>query len=198
MNRRQILEYTAWLTGAAVSAPLASALLTGCSEKVQQATVNTQASGAASSLPLLHFFAPEQFKLLAELADTILPRTDSPSATDVGAHTMIDAMFGQVFEGDYKSSYKSQWLALQDYLNQKGFGSLDTDARVSLLQTLELSEDSTLETAQRGLIETKQQLVAYYLNTGEVAKKFLNYLPIPGAYHPCISVQDVNNKAWAL
>lgn len=197
MNRRQILEYTAWLTGAAVSAPLASALLTGCSDQVQQATSSAQASSQAA-LPLLHFFAPEQFKLLTQLADTILPRTDSPSATDVGAHAMIDAMFGQVFDDNYKSYYKSQWLALQEHLNQKSFITLNTEARVGLLQALELSEDSTLENAKRGLIETKQQLVVYYLNTGEVAEKFLNYVPIPGVYKPCISVQEVNNKAWAL
>src|SRR5690606_41816550 len=73
MNRRQILEYTAWLTGAAVSAPLASALLTGCSDQGQQAPSSAQASSQAA-LPLLPCAAPEPVKLLTLLSAAILPR----------------------------------------------------------------------------------------------------------------------------
>lgn len=197
MNRREILRYTALLTGSAVSASLAGAILSGCSEKTAETTAKQSATSSAQ-LPFLHFFTPEQFALVAQLADTILPRTDSPSATDVGAHTMLDAMFGQVFDENYKNYFKTQWLALQEYLVQQKFVSLATDGRVALLQSLALSEDTALENVKRGLVETKQHLVVYYLTTGEVAKKFLNYVPIPGVYQPCISVQDVNNKAWAL
>ena len=36
MNRRQILKYTAMLTGTAICAPLTSIMLSGCSEQVKE------------------------------------------------------------------------------------------------------------------------------------------------------------------
>lgn len=95
MNRRQILQYTAWLTGGAVSTAFTGAFLSGCSDG-QQAGRQPAAVTINGEMPILHFFTPEQFVLLTRLADTILPRTDSPSATDVKAHITLDSMVGQI------------------------------------------------------------------------------------------------------
>lgn len=197
MNRRQVLEYTAWITGIAVSAPLASAILTGCSKHSPEKTTASESS-SVSGLPVLHFFTPEQFLLVAQLADIILPRTDSPSGTEANIHTRLDAMLGQVFDAAYKARFKTQWQALQTYLDYKKFDSLDTDAQVDLLQSLETGSNADLAPVKQALIDLKQHFIAYYLTDENVAKQFLNYLPIPVTYQPCISVQDTNNKAWAL
>lgn len=197
MNRREILRYTAWITGSAVSASFTGAFLTGCSESPQDQKVSAENRNAAE-LPILHFFTPEQFLLATLLADTILPRTDSPSATDVKAHTMIDSMLGQVFEASYTDNFKNGWLALQNYLDRHDFAQQEHDLQVGRLQALELAQDAALEPERKALVEFKQMLIAYYLATEEIGKKYLNYLPIPGTYQPCISVNDVNNKAWAI
>lgn len=197
MNRRQVLEYTAWITGIAVSAPLASAILTGCSKHSPEKTTASHSS-SVSGLPVLHFFTPEQFLLVAKLADIILPRTDSPSGTEANIHTRLDVMLGQVFDAAYKARFKTQWQALQTYLNHKKFDSLNTDAQVDLLQSLETGSNADLAPVKQALIDLKQHFIAYYLTDENVAKQFLNYLPIPVTYQPCISVQDTNNKAWAL
>jgi len=197
MNRREVLRYTAWITGSAISASLASAILSGCSEQTSE-----QNKIKGTNLPLhsnlLHFFTPEQFTLVGLLADTILPRTDSPSATDVKVHITLDSMLGQVFNSTYQVAFKSNWLALEKYLGQQQFLQLAPPAQVDALRSLELSKDEDAASAKKGLVEFKQQVIAYYLTTEEIAEKFLNYLPIPGFYKPCISVDDVNNKAWAL
>jgi hypothetical protein len=146
----------------------------------------------------LHFFTPEQFVLVALLADTILPRTDSPSATDVKVHITLDSMLGQVFDSTYQATFKTQWLALENHLSQQRFLQLSPAAQVETLQSLELNQDDAATSAKKALVEFKQQVIAYYLTTEKIAKTFLNYLPIPGTYQPCISVDDVNNKAWAL
>lgn len=197
MNRREILRYTAWITGSAVSASLASAILSGCSEQPAEQNQATGASNSASS-SLLHFFTPEQFTLVGLLADTILPRTDSPSATDVKVHITLDSMLGQVFDSDYKAAFKKDWLALENYLTQQQLLQLESPAQLEALRSLELGQDEHLASAKKAWVEFKQQVIAYYLTTEQVAKNFLNYLPIPGFYKPCISVDEVNNKAWAL
>jgi hypothetical protein len=197
MNRREVLRYTAWITGSAVSASLASAILSGCSEQNSEQNKAT-GTGTAPLSNLLHFFTPEQFTLVGLLADTILPRTDSPSATDVKVHITLDSMLGQVFNSTYQTAFKSNWLALEKHLNQQQFLQLAPTAQVDALRSLELSKDDTAASAKKALVEFKQQVIAYYLTSEEIGEKFLNYLPIPGAYKPCISVDEVNNKAWAL
>lgn len=197
MNRREVLRYTAWITGSAVSASLASVILSGCSEQKSEQNNAIGTDNAAHS-GLLHFFTPEQFTLVGLLADTILPRTDSPSATDVKVHITLDSMLGQVFASTYQSTFKTHWLALENYLGQQQFLKLSPTDQVETLKTLELTQSEDLVSAKRALVEFKQQVIAYYLSTEEIAEKFLNYLPIPGFYKPCISVDEVNNKAWAL
>lgn len=197
MNRREILRYTAWITGSAVSASLASAILSGCSE---QTPTQNSALPADTGTPsnILHFFTPEQFALVTLLVDTILPRTDSPSATEVKVHITLDSMLGQVFDSSYQARFKTWWLALENHLNQQTFLQRSPAEQVGILQSLELNASEGAADAKKALVEFKQQTIAYYLSTEVVAKNFLNYLPVPGAYKPCISLDDVNNKAWAL
>lgn len=183
MNRRDMLKYTALLTGAAVSAPFASAFLSGC-------TRDTTTSD-------LLFFDSNQFNLLTQIADTILPRTDSPSASDVNVPETVDTMLGLVFDDDFKSIFNNQWNKLESFLSDQNFQELEQSAKVDLLSNLETSQDDEIANSKMAFRELKQQVIAYYLNTEEVGTQFLNYLPIPAEYQPCISIEDVNNKAWA-
>lgn len=197
MNRREILRYTAWITGSTLSASLASAILSGCTEQTTDKNTTASAPSATNS-SLLHFFTPEQFSLVTLLADTILPRTDSPSATDVNVHITLDSMLGQVFDSQYQATFKTRWLALENYLNQQQFLQLSPTAQIETLQSLELNQNEETASVKGALLEFKQQVIAYYLSTEEIGKTFLNYLPIPGTYKPCISLDDVNHKAWAI
>jgi hypothetical protein len=190
MNRREVLRYTAWITGSAISASLASVILSGCSEQTPAPDSAKNIDGTPTS-NLLHFFTPEQFTLVALLADTILPRTDSPSATDVKVHITLDTMLGEVFDSHYQAAFKTQWSALEIYLNQQEFLQRLPAVQVETLQTLELSKSDDTAVAKKALVEFKQQIIAYYLTTETVAKTFLNYLPIPGAYKPCIALDEV-------
>lgn len=185
MNRREMLKYTALLTGGAVSASFATVFLSGC-------------SAPADEVSELHFFDTDQFELVSLLTDTILPRTDSPSATDVNVHHTFDTMIGLVFDVDFKTNFRNQWGELENYLAGHNFRQLGQVERVVLLQNLELNPDAGTDSALQAYMEVKQQVIAYYLTTEEVGREYLNYLPIPGDYEPCISVDDVNNRAWAI
>jgi hypothetical protein len=185
MNRREMLKYTALLTGGAVSASFAKVFLSGCSTP-------------ADEISELHFFDTDQFELVSLLSDTILPRTDSPSATDVNVHHTIDTMIGLVFDVDFKTNFRNQWEELESYLTEQNFRQLEQMERVDLLKKLELNPEAGTDSARLAYMEVKQQVIAYYLTTEVVGRELLNYLPIPGDYEPCISVDDVNNRAWAI
>lgn len=188
MNRRDILKYTALATGAAVSAPLASMILSGC-----------QAEEVDNYVP--QFFTAEEFVVAKSMMNTILPKTDSPAATEVGVHRLMDKFVNEIFDTEKQVAYKEAFLALVMHLAEnagKSFEKLRPTQQLSALQTLEQSSDKALAELKSTLVDFKQQTIAFYLTTEEIGKNYLNYLPIPGAYEACISLEEAGGKAWAL
>lgn len=194
MNRREILRYTAWLTGTAVAAPLASAVLSGCSDAPSDAAPATQPRDGQ----VLHFFSPDAFDLVSQVADTLLPRTDSPSASDVGVPQTLDTMLGVVLEQSYVEQFQRLWTDLERTLRREQFAEQGRDAREALLSELETTDEPTRANAREAMVMLKQQVVIYYLTTETIGEQYLNYLPIPGEYKPCIPVSDVDNRKWAI
>mgnify|MGYP000727465358 FL=1 len=74
MNRRDVLKMATAVTGMGLIAPLSAALL------AQQEL--TLANGMLGS-DKPQYFSQEQLGLISLVMDTILPRTNSPSASDV-------------------------------------------------------------------------------------------------------------------
>ena len=188
MNRREILRYTALATGAAVAGPLVSSLLTGCRTD----------TAAGTETGALAFFDPGEFDLVKTLADLILPKTDSPSASEVGVDLMIDHMVGSVYVEADQAAYRSGFTALAGYLDQAGFKDLSGEQKTELLKALDLSSDEALSGVKQAFLDFKQQVIAYYLTSEEVGTHFLTYLPVPGPYEPCITVEQAGGKAWAI
>lgn len=188
MNRREIIRYTALVSGAALSAPLLSSLLVGC-------RLDPVADASSRSL---QFFNEEEFQLISELADILLPKSDSPSATEVGVHYMIDHMLGAVYTSENQEIYKAGFLALGQYLKETRFSKMNAEEKVALLKSLDGSSEENLKTPRKAFWDFKQQTIAYYLATEEIGTQFLNYLPVPGTYESCISLEEAGNKAWTL
>jgi len=103
-----------------------------------------------------------------------------------------------VFDIDFKTNFKNQWEYLENYLTDQKFRQFGQEERVASLRNLELKPGGGINNARLAYIELKQQVIAYYLTTEEVGREHLNYLPIPGDYEPCISINDVNNRAWTI
>lgn len=182
MDRRELIKIVSLATGSMLSAPLLGSLLVSCKEDLSKNEIGNN----------LFFFDQEDFSKLKEVIDIILPKTDSPSATEVGVHQTIDVMVGTIYDASAQKNYLDQFNALMKYLNASS--TIDVD----VLATLSKSEKKSETMAKKGLLDLKQQTLAYYLSTEEIGTNFLNYLPVPGAYEACISLESVNGKAWAL
>lgn len=179
MTRREIIKYTSYITGATLCAPVLGSILSGC--KADMADIDIQ---------FLNFFSKEELTSIEKIIDTILPKSDSPAATEVGVHYLIDRMVGQVYSEKQKEDYR------------KGFESLISHLKDSknLTQTfLDIEKGSvTDEVVKNAYHHIKQQTVAYYLSTEEIGINFLNYLPVPGEYVACTTLEEVGGKAWTL
>lgn len=180
MERRELIKLVMLSTGAVLTIPLSNSLLIACKN------VDT----TKGSDYLLQYFNIEDYELLQNMLNVLLPKTDSPSAVDVGVHQIIDTIVGTVYNPDQKKEFSESFDALKLYLN--------SGIQLEKLQSLLKSSNEKDKLAQSALLSLKQQTIAYYLSTEEIAKNYLNYLPIPGTYEPCIPLESVNGKAWAL
>ena len=175
MTRREILKYSAGFAGATLTTSFISAFLSGCATS-PDSDYTTQ------------FFNKEEFQFLRDCLDTLLPATDSPSATAVGVDQQLDHMLANVFNPSQKEEAKASFDAMRSFVT--GQSSL-ADA-FDQLESGEAPEE--VRQAYRGW---KGQSMAYYLSSEIIGEQFLNYLPVPGAYVACLPVAEVNNKKWA-
>lgn len=182
MKRRELIKIVTLATGSVLSVPLMNSLLVSCKDVP---SINDE-------IYVLQFFNEEDFLFVKSLIDTILPKTESPSATEVGVHKIIDTMVGTVYKPLDRIDFEKRFLALKKYLKST------SENELLALQNLSTSSNERDEIAKRSLLELKQHTIAYYLTTEEISKKYLNYLPIPGKYKPCISLDEVDGKAWAI
>jgi len=180
MKRRDLIKLVTMATGAALTVPLTSSMLIACSkvEPVKDSDYNPK------------FFNSEDFSSVQNLLNFMLPKTDSPSAVDVGVHQILDSMVGTVYSPEQKESFSVSFDSLKKYG--------ESESQLEELKNVLSSSEENDQMTKSAFIELKQQAVAYYLSTEEIATKYLNYLPIPGKYESCISLESVGGKAWAL
>lgn len=191
MKRRDILKYTVVATGTLLTAPLISSILTGCRSEV--AVVDPY-------VPI--FFKEQEFAFIQQIVDIILPKTDSPSASEVGVQNIIDTMIGSTYSLEDQEKWKINFQALLTKLNEDPedleFKNVSKNLSLENLEKLRAEVYENEEPVKAAINDLRQQTIAYYLSTEEIGTKFLNYLPIPGQYEACITVAGVDGKAWTL
>ncbi len=188
MKRRELLKYTALASGTAVFAPLASSILAGCGRKPVENALDYQPE----------VFTADQFKLVTDIADVILPRTDSPGASDVGVPETIDSIVANVYETADQDLYKAGMVSLAAFMEDSGYMKKSAEEKLTFLRDFEMGNLETPEGVDRAYMHLKQQIIAFYLSSEAIAENQLNYLPVPGEYQPCITLEEAGGKAWAI
>ncbi len=148
------------------------------------------------------FFSESQLNLIKAIADTILPKTDSPSASEVGVPEKMDSMISAILREDEKENYMRRFELFESYLGRKldgeSFIELDQEKQFTVLSEIDQSSEGSLEPIRQALWDIKGRTVDYYRNSQPIATTYLNFLPIPGYYEPCATVEELGGKAWAI
>lgn len=87
MKRRNALKNIGMALGYSVATPTLLSLVQSCKEEV---AVDWQPS----------FFSPEEGHILKLMVDVFLPKTDTPSASDLNVHVFIDGLADRVMYGE--------------------------------------------------------------------------------------------------
>lgn len=125
-----------------------------------------------------------QRSTVAALADTIIPRTDSPGASDVGVPAFIDVIVAEY----YTDSERAEFIAGVDAIDAlavsmvgQSFAALTGASLVSVMDALDKPTDRTAP-AVRGYARLKGLIIHGYFTSEMVQKNVVKTVIWPGRY----------------
>ncbi|HAL21877.1 MAG TPA: Twin-arginine translocation pathway signal [Stenotrophomonas sp.] len=189
MDRRELLKMIVAATGAAmVGLP---ALASG------------KLPPAAAGVP----FTDAEIATLDEIAETILPRTQTPGAKDAATGAFMARFVTDCYTARQQATFRAG-LADIDKRAGGSFVALAPDARSTLLRTLdaegrkravEVSETGTGETAKampHPFTMIKQLAIFGFFTSKPGATEVLHYVAVPGRYDGDMAYAP-GTPAWA-
>lgn len=138
----------------------------------------------------------EDEKLLTLFADTIIPKTGTPGAVDVGAHLFTLKMMDDCFTKEDQQGFEKGLKELEGFTKKqsgKTFMESSPDERIAVLTDVmkDDAEKSDLKTFA-GL--AKQLVLKGYTQSKYFMTEVQPYVMIPGHFYGCV---DVKNKKTA-
>ncbi|HYG40681.1 MAG TPA: gluconate 2-dehydrogenase subunit 3 family protein [Cytophagales bacterium] len=191
MKRRDAILRVTGLLGASFSAPL----LMGLSnyEKLELETLEKK-----------EYLISESHKQVIEvIAELIIPETKTPGAKAAGVPEFIVMMIEECYKKEDKAKFYSGLndfdLAAQN-IYRKPFLNLLPAEQTDFLLKEEVKAKAVENTATAGnpfIIMIKELTLFGYFTSEIGCTQALEYLPVPGAYKSCISLEP-DQKTWAI
>jgi hypothetical protein len=179
-TRREALQRAAVAIGVALSpALLANAL-------------RAQSTPAAAGSQL----SPSQLAAVAAMAERILPRTDTPGASDVDVAGFIDRMYGEFLTPAERRTLVTGLAELEKSTAasaRKAFVQLDGAAQDRVLSGLATSKSAATREFFR---QMRELTVVGYFTSEKVGKTVLHYDPVPGRWDADVAIAEVGNRNW--
>ena len=138
------------------------------------------------------FFSETEMRTLAALVDTILPETDSPSASAADTHYFIDLAIPACASAATQKTFRGGLRAFAS----KNFATLAPDKRVAMLAA-RAGKDQAPEYDQSFFKILKDYTLSGYFLSETGATKALAYEQVPGGYWGDLPLQP-DQKAWAI
>jgi len=199
MNRREAIQRTALALGYAISAPALAGVLNGCKAKAELAYKPV-------------FFNEDQARAIAELAEIIIPKTDTPGAKDAGVPSFIDSMLGEVYGKEDKDKFL-EGLAAFEADAQKTYGDSFAECKPEdQVALFKKHHDAAMASAGTGgptgwwntgggadkpfVLKVKELTLLGFFTSEPGATQVLQYNQVPGPFKGCVPLAEVG-KAWA-
>ncbi|MFM1794049.1 MAG: hypothetical protein RL642_434 [Bacteroidota bacterium] len=188
MNRREALERVALIFGGTVIG--GAAFLQGC---------KTGDKGA-----FVFSLTPEQIAFLDEVAETIIPTTNTPGAKAAKVGAFMQVMVTDCYEEKDQQIF-SEGLAKVEEASKakfsKSFMEIKPEERTSLFneinKELKAYNDNKKEGDPNHYFAMMKQLTLLGYFTSEIgATQALRYVAVPGKYEGCIPYKK-GDRAWA-
>lgn len=181
MNRREVIKRTALLMGGAVSAPAILGILKGCTAK----------PGVAWKP---EFLTEDQAYAITEVAEIIIPKTDTPGAKDAGVPAFIEQM---VFKA-YKEADRDEFVnGLNEFLAASKFNDLSAEKQKEYVVAEHEKAIKEKGDGKKSFIFAMKELTLLGFFTSQPgATQVLQYEAVPGGYSGCQPLSEVG-RTWA-
>jgi len=187
MDRRKALMQIGMSMGYVVAVPTFMSVLQSCND-----------SKTTTWTP--QFLTPDEGVVLIGLIDSILPKTDTLSASEVNVHIFLDSFANEVMPPKQQDQFKAT-------LNQLAANALESSKKegISDLTATDLAPEM-----RKALTNKKAKGVPFAKNirdltiwgykcTEYVGEEVLAYDSIPGQYIPCGDLDELTGgKAWSI
>jgi gluconate 2-dehydrogenase gamma chain len=138
-------------------------------------------------------FDSAQSRMIAIIADTILPRSDTPSATEVGVPAWIDLVVAEYFPEGQRAGFLSDLAAIDELaLSTSGAhlaalkgDALGADALALVIANLDAAcgtKGLAVTPAQRGYVQLKELIIYGYFTSKTVQQDILKVVIVPGRF----------------
>ena len=164
MNRREVIKNVALMLGGAFSAPTLMAMDNW--ENAAKPNIN----GSAFSL------TETQQKIVAEIAELIIPKTETVGAKDVGVPAFIEKMLKDCYKAPEHQSFMEGLTSME----KVNFLGLNTDEKRGVLKLLEQeTKKITGKTTPFWRLIKELTLLGYFTSEAGIKASF-EYVQIPG------------------
>lgn len=171
MNRRNALKNLAVVSGSVITLP-AWMVSCGISDK------NIHHSG----------FDQKQQKILASLADTIIPAGNSIGALSVGVDKYLQKFIDDCCEAQVQDNVKLQLTALDNAAQEEEKASFAECSQPQREKHLLKFADSQDKNQKEFFTLMKAETIRGFNTSQKVMEEHFNYKVAPGYYHGCVPV----------
>jgi gluconate 2-dehydrogenase gamma chain len=197
LDRRELLKRVAYLMGGALSAPAIMGVLQGCSPKKE----------TVEWVPA--FLSVAQGLLVAEVAEIMIPQTDTPGAKAVGVPAFIDLILKEAYPKKDQDRYLSGLKEFDAHARNaygKSFVEIEPQQQTALvrefhdaaLRSRPQDEDDDGRENRPFILMTKELTMLGFFTSEVGATKVLQYSAVPGPYRGCVPLSEAGNgKTWA-
>lgn len=215
MDRRAAIKNMGMAFGYSVATPTLVSLIQGC----QSAPENVWT-------PM--FFSKDEGTALMHLVDIILPKTDTPSATEVQVHTFIDKFIAEILPDEQRELVRMNagnfFATAVSNSGKETLADLEAeDLENSLAKVLDVTKEESeafleaMDEYIEGLSigetpvlgddvasftfasQLRDMTIWSYKTSEHIGEKVLAYLPLPGTYVPCGDLNELSGgRDWSI
>lgn len=176
IHRRDALQCVAWILGGALSAELTAGLM-------------GQILNIAQRVPI----KAENTALLAEIADVIIPSTNTPGAKAAKTEEFVVRVLHDCYPYSEQEEFYRDLEKLKAESQKrfsKAFAHLDSNQKHELVL-------HAAKQLKGFFLRMRQLTIAGYFSSEVGATQALEYLPIPGRFEGAVPMNP-GQKAWAI
>ncbi|MBK5270952.1 MAG: gluconate 2-dehydrogenase subunit 3 family protein [Bacteroidia bacterium] len=140
------------------------------------------------------FFTDEEFKILEQLTDGLLPKTSTPGALETQVPAFIDQVVKECMGEDDQQLIRKGLQEINE-VNGKTFTSLSNDEKNQFIKTLDENAFKDDASSAWFRIVKRLALIGHFTSQRGMTEA-LNYVKVPGDYKACIPYNK-GDKAMA-